>query len=68
MLFRSLFLNEDVIKYHRTLSTYLNDLLNSGFVVNTVKESFPSDEMLKYDSQMDDENRRPMFLMISASK
>lgn len=64
----TLFLNEDVIKYHRTLSTYLNDLLNSGFVVNTVKESFPSDEMLKYDSQMDDENRRPMFLMISASK
>src|SRR5690625_4020939 len=47
---------------------YLNDLLNSGFVVNTVKESFPSDEMLKYDSQMEDENRRPMFLMISASK
>lgn len=64
----TLFLNENVIKYHRTLSTYLNDLLNSGFVVNTVKESFPSDEMLKYDSQMEDENRRPMFLMISASK
>lgn len=64
----TLFLNEDVIKYHRTLSTYLNDLLNSGFVVNTVKESFPSDEMLKYNSQMEDENRRPMFLMISASK
>ncbi|MYL45722.1 methyltransferase domain-containing protein [Virgibacillus halodenitrificans] len=64
----AVFLNENVIKYHRTISTYLNDLLDAGFIINTVKESFPSDEMLKNDPQMEDENRRPMFLMISASK
>lgn len=64
----ALFLNENVIKYHRTISTYMNDLIDAGFIISTVKESFPSDEMLKNDPQMDDENRRPMFLMISASK
>lgn len=46
----------------------MNDLIDSGFIISTVKESFPSDEMLKNDPQMEDENRRPMFLMISASK
>jgi len=64
----ALFLNENVLKYHRTISTYMNDLIDSGFIISTVKESFPSDEMLKNDPQMEDENRRPMFLMISASK
>ncbi|EYQ98654.1 hypothetical protein W284_02224 [Staphylococcus aureus DAR3163] len=64
----ALFLNENVIKYHRIISTYMNDLIDAGFIISTVKESFPSDEMLKNDTQMEDENRRPMFLMISASK
>lgn len=64
----ALFLNENVIKYHRTISTYMNDLIDAGFIISAVKESFPSDEMLKYDPEMTDENRRPMFLMISASK
>ncbi|WP_025784346.1 bifunctional 2-polyprenyl-6-hydroxyphenol methylase/3-demethylubiquinol 3-O-methyltransferase UbiG [Sporosarcina sp. D27] len=64
----ALFLNENVIKYHRTISTYMNDLIDAGFIISTVKESFPSDEMLKNDPQMENENRRPMFLMILASK
>ncbi|UOQ49795.1 class I SAM-dependent methyltransferase [Gracilibacillus caseinilyticus] len=64
----ALFLNENVIKYHRTISTYMNDLIDAGFIISAVKESFPSDEMLKKDPQMEDENRRPMFLMISAKK
>lgn len=62
------FLNESVIKYHRTVSTYINDLINSGFMINAVKESFPSEDMLKSNPEMKDENRRPMFLMISAEK
>ncbi|MFD1335807.1 class I SAM-dependent methyltransferase [Oceanobacillus iheyensis] len=65
---KALFLNEKVIKYHRTISTYMNDLIDAGFIIKTVKESFPSDVMLKNDPKMEDENRRPMFLMISASK
>lgn len=62
------FLNENVTKYHRTISTYINDLIDTGFSIRTVKESVPSDEMLKSIPEMKDENRRPMFLMISAVK
>jgi len=62
------FLTENVIKYHRTISTYINDLINAGFSINAVKESTPSDEMLKNIPGMKDETRRPMFLMISAEK
>ena len=62
------FLAENVIKYHRTISTYLNDLIAVGFVVTAVKEPMPSDDMLKNEPMMKDENRRPMFLIISAEK
>ncbi|MGP4040536.1 class I SAM-dependent methyltransferase [Gracilibacillus sp. D59] len=59
------FLTENVIKYHRTLSTYINDLLTAGFILEAVKESTPSDDMLP---EMQDELRRPMFLILSAEK
>ncbi|QGH34280.1 methyltransferase domain-containing protein [Gracilibacillus salitolerans] len=59
------FLAENVIKYHRTISTYINDLITAGFVIKAVKESVPSEEMLP---EMQDELRRPMFFIISAEK
>ncbi|WP_438350574.1 class I SAM-dependent methyltransferase [Paenibacillus sp. FA6] len=62
------FLGEDVTKYHRTISTYMNDLIGAGFVIKAVKEPMPSDELLNSDPLMQDENRRPMFLIISAEK
>lgn len=62
------FLTDNVIKYHRTLSTYINDLIHAGFRIKAVKEPIPSQEMLKDDAGMKDELRRPMFLMISAEK
>lgn len=62
------FLNEKVTKYHRSLSTYINDLIDSGFIINAVKESYPSVKMVKNDPEMEDEKRRPMFLMIAAQK
>ncbi|WP_068775356.1 class I SAM-dependent methyltransferase [Paenibacillus sp. FJAT-26967] len=62
------FLTENVVKYHRTLSTYLNDLISSGFNIRAVKEPMPSDELLQTVPEMKDENRRPMFLIISAAK
>ena len=62
------FLAADVIKYHRTISTYMNNLIEAGFVIKAIKEPMPSDEMLKHDPLMQDENRRPMFLIISAEK
>jgi len=62
------FLTQNVIKYHRTLSTYINVLIQAGFRVSAVEEPMPSEEMLKNIPEMRDELRRPMFLIISAEK
>lgn len=62
------FLGEDVVKYHRTLTTYLNSLLILGFKIKEVIEPEPSEEMLKEFSEMKDELRRPMMLLISVKK
>ncbi|MGQ8875192.1 class I SAM-dependent methyltransferase [Paenibacillus sp. TSA_86.1] len=62
------FLNHDVVKYHRTMATHLNELIRAGFVIEHVAESKPSLEMMEQVPDMSDENRRPMFLMIAATK
>ena len=63
----AVFLGEKVIKYHRTLTTYLNGLLQSGFSLEQVVEPQPPEEMLDLPG-MEDELRRPMMLLISAVK
>lgn len=62
------FLDEPVIKYHRTLETLLMTLLDTGFSILEVKEPQPSEEMLKTMEGMKDELRRPMMLLIRAKK
>lgn len=62
------FLGEKVIKYHKTLTTYLNTLIQSGFEITGVVEPQPSKEMLKSVEGMRDELRRPMMLIVSARK
>jgi SAM-dependent methyltransferase len=62
------FLTENVVKYHRTISTYMNDLIGAGFTIKAVKESVPSEEMINSIPEAKDESRRPMFLLISAQK
>ncbi|OCA70534.1 SAM-dependent methyltransferase [Chryseobacterium artocarpi] len=62
------FLGENVIKYHRTLTSYLNTLLKHGFKINEIIEPEPSQEMLKEIPGMKDELRRPMMLLISVEK
>lgn len=59
------FLGEDVIKYHRTFETYINTLIQNGFVINNVSEPIPPKDM---ELELKNEFRRPMFLMISCSK
>ncbi|EFR87878.1 hypothetical protein NT05LM_1551, partial [Listeria marthii FSL S4-120] len=60
-------LGEDVQKYHRTLTTYIQTLLQNGFQINSVIEPEPAPE-LKDLTEMQDEYRRPMMLIISATK
>lgn len=62
------FLGEEVVKYHKTLTTYINGLLCHGFEIQHVIEPKPSQEMLDFAPQMKDELRRPMMLIISARK
>ena len=63
----TVFLGEKVVKYHRTLTTYLNTLLSNGFVINRIVDPKPLENMLDSPG-MHDEMRRPMMLIISATK
>ena len=63
----AVFLGERVVKYHRTLTTYLETLLRSGFALRHVVEPRPPEEMMDLPG-MRDEMRRPMMLLVSAEK
>jgi ubiquinone/menaquinone biosynthesis C-methylase UbiE len=62
------FLGEEVIKYHKTLTTYINSLLKEGFEVTGFVEPKPAENLLYTVPGMSDELRRPMMLLISARK
>ena len=64
---KAVFLGEEVVKYHRTLPTYLNTLLTHGFELSQVVEPQPPDSMLHIPGMLD-EMRRPMMLIVSARK
>lgn len=63
----AVFLGERVTKYHRTLTTYLNTLLQSGFELQQIVEPKPPENMIGLPG-MKDEMRRPMMLLVSAKK
>lgn len=63
----AVFLGEKVTKYHRTLTTYLNTLLQNNFELQHIVEPQPPENMLDIEG-MKDEMRRPMMLLVSARK
>lgn len=65
---KAIFLGEEVIKYHKTLTTYLNSLLNNGFELVNIVEPQPNEQMLATIDGMKDELRRPMMLIVKARK
>lgn len=62
------FLDHEVVKYHRTIATYLNTLIDAGFTITKLSEPQPTQEMLDRHPEMRDETRRPLFLLIAAVK
>ncbi|WP_150265909.1 class I SAM-dependent methyltransferase [Paenibacillus tepidiphilus] len=62
------FLDEDVVKYHRTLATYLNTLHGNGFQLAELSELKPTQQQLEQHPAWQEEVRRPMFLLLSAVK
>lgn len=65
---KAVFLGEEIAKYHRTLSVYINTLLRNGFELAELAEPMPSEEVMGFMPEMKDEFRRPMMLLISAIK
>lgn len=63
----AVFLGEKVVKYHRTLTTYLMTLLENGLTIEKVIEPQPPQNMMD-QAGMRDELRRPMMLLVSAKK
>ena len=61
------FLGENVVKYHRSLSTYLRTLRANGFAIVDFCEPQPPLHMMDIPG-MKDELRRPMMMIISAVK
>ncbi len=62
------FLGEKITKYHSTLGTYINTLLKAGFDLTALVEPQPEETMLRTIPGMEDELRRPMMLLLSATK
>lgn len=63
----AIFLGEEVVKYHKTVTTYVNELIKAGFEITGLVEPEPDASMLDIPG-MRDELRRPMMLIVSGVK
>ncbi|UCM47890.1 class I SAM-dependent methyltransferase [Aeromonas caviae] len=61
-------LADGVIKYHRTLGTYLNALIAAGFEIRHVEDWGPTAEQIAANPALAEEAERPMLLLVSAQK
>jgi SAM-dependent methyltransferase len=57
-----------VVKYHRTLGTTLNSLIQLGFAITHVEEWRPTDEQISANPTWAKELDRPMFLLVAAQR
>lgn len=57
---------DNVVKYHRTVETYVNGLLDVGFRLARLDEPGPSSEALQQNTHLDAHCRRPPLLVIAA--
>lgn len=61
-------ITEGIQKYHRMISTILNDLTDAGLVVERVVEPMPDEEMLRRRPDWAQESKRPFCLLVRARK
>lgn len=62
------FLGEKVVKYHHTLTSLVQGLLQAGFMIRDLVEPQPTPEMLADIPSMQEELRRPMMIAFSVTK
>lgn len=58
----------DVVKYHRTMASYVNALIDAGLRLTRLLEPAPPAEMVAERPDWQDESRRPLFLLIAVVK
>lgn len=59
---------QGVVKYHRTIATTLNVLIQAGFIIETVDEFAPSAQQIRENPALEEELERPMMLLVSARR
>ena len=59
---------DGVIKYHRTLSTIINTLIENNFSIVKILEPIATEESEKSNSKLIEERRRPPFIIVKAQK
>lgn len=59
---------DGVLKYHRTMATTLNTLIDNGFQIDHVEEFAPSQRQIDDNPALVEELERPMMLLVSAHK
>jgi len=57
---------DDVIKYHRSVETYVNTLIDKGFTIVRLVEPVATAEAIRERPELGEESRRPTFMMMSA--
>lgn len=57
---------EGVVKYHRTVATYVNGLLDAGLRLRHLGEPIPIAEASQRRPELESEFRRPAFLVLAA--
>ncbi|CAF3399875.1 unnamed protein product [Rotaria socialis] len=61
-------LTEGIIKQHRMIGTYLNLLIEQGFIIKHVEEWGPTLHQIAETPSLKEESERPMILLVSAQK
>lgn len=59
---------DGVVKQHRTVSTYVNTLIDACLVVDRIDEWGPTPEEVAARPEMADDRHRPWFLLVRATK
>ncbi len=59
---------DDVIKYHRTVSTYINTLIDTGFNIKKILEPMPDDNLIESRPEFAVHKIRPPLLVIASLK
>ncbi len=59
---------DGVLKYHRTVETYVNTVLDAGLCLRRLLEPEPAAELIAARPDLATQRRRPPFLVIAADK